>query len=57
MELVWVESEQCWAEVIQRNSSFCIVSFYKEGNFYEEIVEVDDIVSLKDMGIDYESDE
>lgn len=57
MELVWVESEQCWAEIVKRNATFCIVSFYKEGNFYEEIVEIDDIVSLQDMGIDYESEE
>jgi len=57
MELIWVESEQCWGKIVQRNLTFSLVSFYKDGNFHEEIIENEDIVALKDMGIDYESNE
>lgn len=57
MELIWIESEGCWGKVMQRFSEFCIVQYYMDGMFYEEIIENSDLVELKEMGIDYESDE
>ena len=57
MELIWIESEGCWGKVMQRFSELCIVQYSMDGMFYEEIIENSDLVELKDMGIDYESDE
>jgi len=57
MELVWIESERCWGEVISRHAAFSLIAFYKDGNFHEELIEADDLVDLNEMGIDYESDE
>lgn len=57
MELVWIESEKCWGKVVQHHAIFSIVSFYKEGMFYQEIIENEDLINVKDMGIDYESED
>ena len=54
MEIVWVVSERCWANVITRGVGYCYVSFFKDGFYYEEMVETDDITEPEDMGIDYE---
>jgi hypothetical protein len=56
MEMVWIESERCWGKVLQRNTSYCIVKYYKDGMNYEEVIEVEDLVDLNDMGIDYEEE-
>lgn len=56
MENIWIESEHCWGEIIKHNVDFSIVRFYKDGMLYEEIIENEDLVSLSDMGIDYESE-
>lgn len=57
MELIWIESERCWGEVIERHAAFCMVSFYKDGIFHEEVIEAEDLIDLRQMGIDYESDD
>lgn len=57
MELVWIESERCWGEIVKHYASFCIVSFYKDEMFHEEVIENDDLIDLRQMGIDYESDD
>ena len=56
MKIVWIESERCWGEIVQKNVGFSIVSFFKDGLFHEEIIEDDDLVDLKELGIDYESE-
>lgn len=57
MENIWIESERCWGEIIKQTVTFSIVRFYKDGMFHEEIIENEDLVSLSDMGIDYESED
>lgn len=54
MENIWIESEKCWGEVVQHHATFSIVKFYKDGMYYEEIIENEDLISLSDMGINYE---
>lgn len=56
MEMVWIESERCWGKVLRRNALYCIVKYYKDGMHYEEAIEIEDLVDLRDMGIDYEED-
>jgi hypothetical protein len=56
MGLVWIESERCWGKVIKYYSDFCIVKYNKDGIEYEEIIEKDDLMDVKDLGIDYESE-
>lgn len=56
MELIWIESEGCWGKVLQRFSEFCIVKYHLNGIDYEEIIENSDLIELREMGIDYESD-
>jgi hypothetical protein len=55
MGIVWIESERCWGEVVSRYFHFSLVSFFKDGMFHEEIIENDELIDLKDLGIDYES--
>lgn len=57
MGLVWIESEKCWGKVIKYYSDFSIVKYYKDGINYEEIIENEDLTDVREMGIDYESDE
>lgn len=57
MEKVWIVSEHCWGVVIKRHASFCIVRYFADGMFHEEIIESDDLLELEDMGLDYESEE
>lgn len=56
MEMVWIESERCWGKILQRHASYCVIKYYKNGTHYEEAVEIEDLVELQDMGIDYEED-
>jgi hypothetical protein len=56
MNLVWIESEKCWGKVLKHHANFCIVKYHKDGIDYEEIIENDDLLDVKEMGIDYESD-
>jgi hypothetical protein len=56
MELIWIESEGCWGKVLQRFPEFSIVKYYMDGIEYEEAIENSDLIELKEMGIDYESD-
>lgn len=57
MHLVWIETEGCWGKVIKTYPEFCIVKFFKDGIFYEELIEKEDLIDVRDMGIDYESEE
>ena len=56
MELVWIEHQRCWGRLVRRAASYAIVQYELDGIEYEEVVDLDDIVDPKDMGIDYESD-
>lgn len=56
MELIWIDSEDCWGRVIKRYPEFCIVKYYKDGIDYEEIIENSDLTELREMGIDYETE-
>lgn len=56
VENIWIESEKCWGEIVQHHATFSIVKFYKDGMYYEEIIENEDLISLSDMGINYESE-
>jgi hypothetical protein len=56
MKIVWIESERCWGQIIQQHVAFSLVSFFKDGLFHEEIIENEDLVDLKELGIDYESE-
>jgi hypothetical protein len=56
MGLVWIESERCWGKVIKYYADFCLVKYNKDGIEYEEIIEKDDLMDVKDLGIDYESE-
>lgn len=56
MGLIWIESESCWGEVVERHALYSKVKFFKDGHLHEEIIENDDLVELRELGIDYESD-
>jgi hypothetical protein len=56
MSLVWIESEKCWGKVVKYYANFCLVKYHKDGIDYEEIIENEDLLDIKEMGIDYESD-
>lgn len=56
MGLIWIESEDCWGDVIEHYAHYSKVRFFKDGHLHEEIIENDDLVELKELGIDYESE-
>jgi hypothetical protein len=56
MGLVWIESEKCWGRVVKYYTDFCMVKYNKDGLDHEEIIENEDLIDVKEMGIDYESD-
>lgn len=56
MEFIWIESEGCWGDILERHALYSRVRFYKNGHYYEEIIENDDLIELKELGIDYEFD-
>ena len=53
-DIVWIPSENCWATVVRRYAHYCYVSFEIDGFSYLEVLEYDDILEAKDMGINYE---
>ena len=57
MEMVWIMTEKCWGSVVKRTPSFCIVRFNDGAFIHEELFEVDELMELNEMGIDYEHHE
>lgn len=49
IELVWIESERCFGEVIKRNHAYSLVRFFNDGIDHEEFIENDDLIDLADM--------
>jgi hypothetical protein len=56
MEIVWIEHQKCWGWVVTIAASYIVVQYELDGIQYEEIIDPDDAVDPKEMGIDYESD-
>ena len=56
MNIVWIESENCWGEVLERHLSYSKIIFIKDGHSHEEYIENEDLINLQQLGIEYESD-
>jgi hypothetical protein len=56
MNIVWIESENCWGEVLERHLSHSKIIFIKDGHSHEEYIENEDLINLQQLGIEYESD-
>jgi len=56
MGIVWIETEGCWGEVLERHLMYSKVLFIKDGHSHEEYIENEDLTDIKELGIDYESD-
>ena len=57
MHMVWLVSEKCWGRVVRMTTHYSLVKYYHEGLDVEEWMENDEIIDVKDMGIDYELEE
>jgi hypothetical protein len=55
--MVWLVSEKCWGRVVRMTTHYSLVKYYHEGLDVEEWMENDEIIDVKDMGIDYELEE
>lgn len=56
MEFVWIDSEKCWGNILEKHALYSKVSYFKNGMFIEEIFESDELIDLQEMGINYESE-
>ena len=57
MRIVWIVTEKCWGNVSSITPEYSLVKYSKDGFDFEEMFENEDLIDVKDLGIDYEFNE
>jgi len=53
MGIVWIETEGCWGEVLERHLMYSKVLFIKDGHSHEEYIEKQDLTDIQELGLNY----
>ena len=57
MRIVWIVTEKSWGDVINMTPEYSLVKYSKDGFYFEEIFENEDLIDVQELGIDYELEE
>jgi hypothetical protein len=56
MDLVWIIPEKCWGRVTNAFYQYSLVQYENDGLSIEELFDNDDLIDVRELGIEYESE-